>query len=382
MVSKGSVRGQSSWIKVPNLFCIYQDPSKFPEITYSSHTPCILEIEYKENEIQLGKKAYSEHSFDCATKKITTNKKHKVDDSFVINEFVQKRKTEIQYLLLPFADIFVFDYPRIQGWFIDKSIENGQDFKCKYGQLFYHQADIDLADKKELTILVSEEYEKYSQYIWNPGILTSRKKDSSDFFDSRVEINLSDMFNTFFELPLDSPVRKGVLSASRQYHKSKSFDLLDKTARFLHCVSAIETLIETENHLIRCDKCKEENKHLKNCKECKKLRENETCTLCRQKVFSVNKKFHAFIEKYSNNYNEKDVKNVYELRSSIVHTGNYFSNYGFFLYDDDNSQEDYKQEYLNDHLFKIIDNIVKEVIKKYLFCNSDLLQKTHEKLQS
>lgn len=361
MAGKGSVRGQSPWLKVPNLFCLYQDPTKFPEITYSSHAPCILEIQYKENEIQLGKNAYSGHSFDCATKKITTNKKYKVDDNFVINEFVQQRKTEIQYLLLPFADIFVFDYPQIQGWFID--IENRQDFRCKYGQLFYHQADIDLADKQELHTYCNEDM---SLFIWNPTILVIRKKDSSDFFDSRGEIKLSDIFNTFFELPLNSPVRKSVLSASRQYHKSKSFDLIDKTARFLHCVSAIETLVNVEYP------------SSSTCKGCG----HGDCKGCGQPVFSVSKKFHTFIKKYSNNYNRKDVNDVYKLRSSIVHTGNYFSNYGFFLYDDNDSKKNYIQKYLNDHIFEIIDNIVKEVIKNYLFYNSDLLQKSHERLQS
>lgn len=360
MVGKGSVRGQSPWLKVPNLFCLYQDPNKFPDITYSSHAPCIIEIEYKESEIQLGKEAYSGHVFDRATKKITANQKYKVDDSIVINEFVQQRKTEIQYLLLPFADVFVFDYPQIQGWFID--IENRQDFKCKYGQLFYHQPDIDFIDKQELHADCNEDM---SFFIWNPTILMIRKKESSPFFDGE-EIKLSDMFNTFFELPLDSPVRNSVLSASRQYHKSKSFDLIDKTAKFLHCISAIETLVNVEYP------------SSSTCKGCG----HGDCNGCGQPVFSVSKKFHAFIKKYSNNYNKKNVNDVYKLRSSIVHTGNYFSNHGFFLYDDDDSKKVYIQKYLNDHLFEIVDNIVKEVIKNYLFYNGSLLQKLQGRLQS
>lgn len=161
MVGKGTVRGQSPWLKVPNLFCLYHEQNKFPEITYSSHAPCILEIQYKESEIQLGKKAYLYHSFDYVTKKITTDHKdkHKVEDNLIISEFVQQRKTEIQYLLLPFADIFVFDYPNIQGWFMEMGEK--LDFKCKYGQLFYESSDIDLADKQELHTFCNEDMSSF-----------------------------------------------------------------------------------------------------------------------------------------------------------------------------------------------------------------------------
>ncbi len=149
------------------------------------------------------------------------------------------------------------------------------------------------------------------------------------------------MFNTLFELPLSSSVRKNVLSASRQYHQSKSFNIFDKTARFLHCVYAIETLVNAEDpSSSRCEGCG-----------------HGDCKGCGQPIFSVSKKFRAFIQKYSNNYNKKNVNEIYKLRSSIVHTGNYFSNYEFFLYDDDDSNKKYIQKYLNDRIFQITDNI-------------------------
>lgn len=334
------VRGRRNiYLNAPNIFSLYWDSGKLPTATaLSSDTPYFLEIEYSESDYPDNKTAYSGHRFDYKTKKVYPNPEtQQIPNHILRAEYLKNKKREIQYLLLPFADVFTFDYAPIQGWFVPLDDDLSSHIS-RYGQLSYFQ-DIQINEPDQLFSITGHEMTA------NPPVLLVYESNSNP---SDRRVNLAEMFTVFQNA--QSRTKRAVLNACRQYHKSEEISIIDPVAAFLYKVYAIETLINTEYSNEKVP----------------------TCRSCGQKRFSVRKKFHDFIEKYYNNYNKKDIDRIYNLRSAIVHTGNAIIQPGFFLYND--TLEELRQKYLDDRIIQITKAVLREVINRFLFMNATSIE--------
>lgn len=289
------------FLKVPNRFCLYTDPKKlqFPRALLFD-VPYFLEIQYSEDEFPDERIAYSGHGFDNAQRKLILDdsKKETVTKDWLKDEFLQKRKEEIECLLYPFTRKFVFSYPPMKGWFINLDEEMSHR-KNQYGQLYYSYKYSDTEPENLFSI-------ENDWHIGNQIVLTTENLDTGE----KRFIQLDDMFEIYFRS--NEIVRNTVFRSARQIHFSEKLSNIDSTAKFLYHVYAIETLIGYEF----------------------KDEKATTCENCGQKQFSISKKFHSFLEKYSNSYDKKRVNEIYTLRSKIVHAGQSISPFGFFTFED------------------------------------------------
>ena len=330
------IRGnQSVFLKAPELFCLYRDSEKLPiPPFFMGDVPYFLEIQYSENDFPDEKVAYSGSGFDPSKKEMILDEKNKhvVSKEFLRTEFLNKKRREIECLLLAFASEYVFSYPHIQGWFTELESVGGSN-QSHYGQLIY----LNNNESKEIDMLYSFENDRY---IGNPLVLMVTNTVTNE----AQHINMDDMFGLYYNA--NDVIRKAVFAATKQFHAAEGLANIDHTAKFLYHVYAIETLIGAEyrgSKEIKCDKCG-------------------------QQIFAVRKKFHAFLQKYCNSYDKKAMDKIYDLRSSIVHTGKPISHPGFFTFED--QIDDWRQYYIEDQSVNFTRSVVKEVINKFLFMNS------------
>lgn len=326
---------QSVFLKAPELFCLYRNPEKLPLPPFlMGDVPYFLEIQYSENDFPDEREAYSVSGFNPSKKQMILEEKNKhiVSKEFLRTEFLAKKRHEIECLLLTFASEYVFSYPHIQGWFTELESQ-GIPNQSHYGQLLY----INNNESKEADMLYSFENDRY---MGNPLVLMSTNTATNEV----QHVNMDDMFGLCYSA--NDVIRKAVFAAAKQFHNAEGLTNIDRTAKFLYHVYAIETLIGAEYHgskEIKCDKCG-------------------------QPIFAVGKKFHAFLQKYCNSYDKKAMDKIYKLRSSIVHTGKPISHPGFFTFED--QIDDWRQYYIEDESVNFTRSIAKEVINKFLFMNS------------
>jgi len=326
---------QNVFLKAPNLFCLYRDPERLSLPPFlMGDVPYFLEIQYSESDFPNEKEVYSGFGFDPSKKQMILDEKnkHKVSKEFLRTEFLVKKRHEIECLLLVFASEYVFSYPHIQGWFTEFKSE-GLPSQSQYGQLFY----LTNSETKEANELYSFENDRY---MGNPLVLMVTNTATNEM----QHISMSDMFSLYYNV--DDFIRRAVFAAAKQFHNAEGLINIDHTAKFLYHVYAIETLIGAEyrgSKEIKCDKCG-------------------------QQIFSVRKKFHAFLQKYCDSYDKKAIDKIYDLRSAIVHTGKPVSQPGFFTFED--QIEEWRQYYIEDQSVNFTRSIAKEVINKFLFMNS------------
>lgn len=326
-------------LKVPDLFCIFRDPTNLErDEVINTHIPYFLEIKYNEDDLPEEKRnVISGYGFNRATGKIIKPIKsitQNIPSEYIKHEFIVKRKEEILHLLLPFTGKFFFDYSKsIQGWFIELSEESLKEGKNRYGQLgFFPPANLE--NKSELSKLKNEEY--FTNFL-NPVVLVQYHSDN--VFDKK-EIKLSDMFEAYYKAP--TKIKDTVAKAARLFYMAEGLRSHDTTAYFLYLIYSIESLINVE------------------------FPHSDNCKCCGQKIFSVSKKFHSFIQKYYSNYNKQDVNKIYALRSKIVHSGEIILNPNlFFLYEDAISDEEKKRNARL--LIEKTRAITKEVINRFLY---------------
>lgn len=326
------------FLTVPNRFCLYTDPTKlsYPK-TLSGDIPYFLELQCSEDEYPDEKTAYSGHGFDNAKRELMLdkNKKHVVTKDWLKVEFLQKRKEEIEFLLYPFTRKFVFSYPFIQGWFLNLEEDISFGLKNQYGQLGYFHRFPE-SEQKQLYSFEND------WHVGNPIILATETLDTQE----KQFISLSDMFEIYFNA--DSLIRETVFRASKQIHSSEQLSNIDSTAKFLYHVYAIETLIGAE---------------YKNEKE-------SVCETCGQKKFSIGKKFHSFLKKYSSSYNKKRVDEIYKLRSAIVHTGQSIYPFGLFAFED--QVKELKKHYIQENTLFYAKELAIESLNKFLYMNRQI----------
>lgn len=327
---------QNVFLKVPDLFCIYRDPNKLelPKALMWD-VPYFLEIQYSDNEYPNERTAYSVSGFDYSTKKMILDEKNKhvVEKDWLRAEFLANRRREIEYLLLPFADVYAFSYPPVKGWFLELDRKELPP-PNRYGSMGYFY------DKgaKEPETLYTMEHEKH---FGNPQVLFVEDIRTNE---TTHRISMVDMFRFYYSTK--SEIRRAVFDAAKQLHKSEGLSNIDSTAKFLYQIYALETLIEIEN----------------------RETEVETCKECGQKTFSVRQKFLAFLQKYWSAYNKKQADEIYSLRSAMVHTGKSVSRSSFFTFEDQINEA--KSYYIEEQTINITRSLTREVINKFLFLNS------------
>lgn len=323
------------FLKVPNRFCLYTDPTKlsYPEALIAD-VPYFLEIQFSDNDYPDERSSYSVHGFDNAKRELILdkNKKHVVTKNWLKVEFLQKRKEEIECLLYPFTKKFVFSYPSLQGWFLNLEEDISLGLKNQYGQLGYNY-NFTESEQKDLYSFEND-WHLGNQIILSTEIMDTNKKQF---------IYLSDMFEIYFSS--DSLIRETVFRAAKQIHSAEKISNIDSTAKFLYHVYAIETLIDGEY----------------------KDEKDSTCEECGQKKFSISKKFHRFLEKYSNSYNKKRVNEIYSLRSAIVHSGQSISPFGPFTFED--QLKELKKHYIQEETLFYAKELAIEALNKFLYMN-------------
>ncbi len=328
------------FLKVPNRFCLYTDPEKlmYPK-ALSADIPYFLEIQYSDEEYPDERIAYSAYGFENAKRELILdkNKKQVISKDLLKIEFLQKRKEEIECLLYSFTRKFVFSYPVIQGWFLNLEEDFSSGLKNQYGQLgyFYNFPESEPNDLYSI---------EHDWHLGNPIILSSDKLDKNE----KQFISLTDMYEIYYNA--SSLIRETVFRAAKQIHSSEKLSNIDSTAKFLYHVYAIETLIGAED--------KKEN------------RKESVCETCGQKKFSVSKKFHIFLEKYSDSYNKKRVNEIYGLRSAIVHSGQPISHFGFFTFED--QLKELKKHYIQDQTLAYAKELAIESLNKFLYMNGQV----------
>ena len=130
----------------------------------------------------------------------------------------------------------------------------------------------------------------------------------------------ADALDVFFSL--DQNDRDIVYSAMVLLSEGISFGLQHQSIGFVSFISSIETMIDFENRGVKVKRCKE----------------------CGQLVYSVSKKFMAYLSKYvSKTENSiRKFKRLYTLRSKIAHTGKLFlSDREFSLLNKDTTNQEW-----------------------------------------
>lgn len=148
--------------------------------------------------------------------------------------------------------------------------------------------------------------------------------DSSDFFfESNNELILPQSIDKMFEayFNLDDRAKDFVDTATDYVTNSIQLIKRQKTLSLISSFTAIETMVNLE-HL---------NTKINHCSECK------------QPIYSITKKFVAFLLKYvdGGDENEKEYKRIYKKRSEIIHSGTRLKTENYFaVINDDEEQEE------------------------------------------
>lgn len=333
----------NTFLKVPGLFCLYFDKDKLRKTDIvSNDIPLFIEIEYDEKEISNEKYFFHSYSFDPQKEKgklqVDSSNKSKVPNEILKCDFLKKKRNEIMMLLSVFTNKFIFHYPQIQGWFLELTLKLDEKLESKYGSLNYLHT---FSKEENLEKLYSI---KYEQQFGNPTVLHVRDVETGIL---EQNISISDMFHYYYNCPKE--VMEAVRNATRLFYQSQNHINVDLTTEFVYLVIALESLIEIEYKGQKKSKCGE----------------------CGQPIYSVSKKFHAFLEKYYDGYDKKEINEIYKLRSSIVHRGVNIVNSSFFLFDD--SLEEKEIFYKNQVLIEKTRYITRSVINKFLYYNKEKL---------
>lgn len=330
----------NTYLKVPGLFCLYFDSKKLKKTNIlTNDVPLFLEIQYNEDELPKDKYVFNRHSFDPKKGKLNVdhNKKSKAPKDILRAEFINNKRTEIMILLSVFTDIYTFRYPQIQGWFLESKNDDFNNLESKYGQLFYSYSFTE--EDKNIECLHSINNE---EYFCNRTILTARDIETGRLIN---KITISDMYRYYYESP--NKIQEAVRNAARLYYQSRNHFDVDLASGFVYLVIALESLIQVEYD-------KQDVPH---------------CDECKQPIFAVSKKFHAFLEKYYDDYQKTEISKIYSLRSSIVHRGFNIVDPSFFLFED--SLKVKEKLYKNKDLISTTRHMTRSVINKFLFYNKE-----------
>jgi len=298
-----------------------------------------MEIEYSEEDFAKEKYVFHGHSFDPQKGKLEVDhtQKSKAPIDFLKIEFVNRKRTEIMMLLSVFTDKYLFHYHQIQGWFLEFQLDNVEKLESKYGQLFYSYSFTEEDKSPESLNSINNE-----EYFCNPTVLTVRNVDTGMLLNN---VSISDMFRYYYKGP--TLVKEAVRNAARLYYQSQNHFDVDLATEFVYLIIALESLIQVEYDGLKITHC----------------------GTCKQPIFAVSKKFHAFLEKYYNDYNKAEINKIYSLRSSIVHRGFNIVDPSIFLFED--SLKEKEKLYKNEGLIRMTRYITKSVINKFLFYNRE-----------
>lgn len=235
-------------------------------------------------------------------------------DDFALTELDINKKREICTILTALSNFEVFIYDSsLKAWGIIAPSKKVEEMTLDELQVLDNNA-------KNSVWLVFSGYLfdgiKEDQMINSLTLLEGNREmilDTNPFYftDNPIEDDfekvifqdkIQDVIKNYYSLPVDS--QKIVFSAMVLIANGIKFSLRHQSIGFISYVSSIETMVDLENKNVKVQHCK----------------------TCGQPIFSVKKKFLAYLEKYvsKTEKSKKKFSDLYTLRSRIAHSGKLF----------------------------------------------------------
>lgn len=185
-------------------------------------------------------------------------------------------------------------------------ISSPNEIDCKYLWIGYQPSEIDNRKKDALGFTSVEEYESFVNLEYNKYYSTYGY--SSDDYNQFLPSNFASTIEHYFTL--NQGQREKFLNSSYWVQVASEIFSSSMSTAFSALVTSIEVFLPSPKD---------------RCKECNKPVSDEICSTCKQPSAGPTKYFREFIEAYSPGIEEKYRKELYDLRSSILHGGKLMS---------------------------------------------------------